>query len=359
VTPLPRAAGVLEAAHADQAFSAATAEVGRGSEVLWQYAHGRLAAELTAPPVTSETMFDLASLTKVLATATLAARLVADTRLDLATPIASCLRNWIGEDRRTVTVRDLLEHCSGLPAHRPFFREHSGRAAYAAAIAAEPLEYAPRARAIYSDLGFILLGFVMEDVGGLPLDVQFREWVAAARIRGPVEYCPDPVRAPVIVASGEDRWRGRVLRGEVHDENAAALGGVAAHAGLFGTAGAVGEIARWWLAVLNGASPPGAIPQAIAEAFVTPSTVPGSSRALGWDTMRPTSSCGTRLSSRAVGHTGFTGTSVWLDPVRDLYAVLLTDRVSLSTDTRLMRQIRAAFHDAVVADLAALDVTWP
>ena len=136
-----------------------------------------------------------------------------------------------------------------------------------------------------------------------------------------------------------------MLQGEVHDENAAALGGVAAHAGLFGTAAAVGEVARWWLGHLDTPA---------VQKFVTKTTVPASSRALGWDTMLPTSSCGTKLSGRAFGHTGFTGTSLWIDPGRDLYVVLLTNRVHPTRLNDKINGLRRDFHDAVVTDLDAL-----
>jgi CubicO group peptidase (beta-lactamase class C family) len=141
-----------------------------------------------------------------------------------------------------------------------------------------------------------------------------------------------------------------VLRGEVHDENAAALGGVAAHAGLFGTADAVGMAARWWMRLLAGSSDAG-VSTATARHFTERSSVSDSSRALGWDTMRPTSSCGTRLSASAIGHTGFTGTSLWIDPERNLYVVLLTNRVHPTREGDGIQEVRRAFHDAVVEDL--------
>ena len=136
----------------------------------------------------------------------------------------------------------------------------------------------------------------------------------------------------------------------MHDENAAALGGVAAHAGLFGTADAVGRAARWWLnEILDAVSPR---KQAVVRRFVQKSSVPGSSRALGWDTMLPTSSCGTRLSAQAIGHTGFTGTSLWIDPALDLYVVFLSNRVHPSRGGEGIQATRAALHDAVISDLS-------
>jgi CubicO group peptidase (beta-lactamase class C family) len=156
-----------------------------------------------------------------------------------------------------------------------------------------------------------------------------------------------------------DLWRGRLLQGEVHDENAWVLGGAAGHAGLFGTAAGVGAFARLVIEGLRAAAGERrgeaehhalAAPETLAR-FARRSTVPNSSRALGWDTMLPTSSCGTRLSPSAIGHTGFTGTSLWIDPVQDLYIVLLTNRVHPTRENDLIRQVRRAVHDAVADSL--------
>jgi CubicO group peptidase (beta-lactamase class C family) len=349
VIALARATEVLDAALQRRAYSAVAAEVGRLSRPEWRHANGRLAYEHPAA-VTHDTIFDLASLTKVIATTTLALGLVAKGKLELSTPVAELLPSWSAHDRASVTVRDLFEHASGLPAHRPYFRTAAGRMAFEGEIAREPLEYAPRTASVYSDLGFILLGFILEDVAHQPLDEQFRQWSASAGIRAPLDFGVLPEWRERIAFTESDPWRRRLLQGEVHDENAAALGGVAGHAGLFGTAAAVGEFARWWLGLLAGEHGHNAT-ASLARVFVMRSSVPASSRAIGWDTMLPTSSCGTRLSPRAIGHTGFTGTSLWIDPARDLYAVLLTNRVHPTRDNDHIQQVRRDFHDAVVDDL--------
>jgi len=249
-------------------------------------------------------------------------------------------------------LRDLLEHSSGLPGYRDYFRRIEGRAAYAGAIAAEPLDYPPRQRAIYSDLGFMTLGFGLERRLGQPLDRQFDAWRDAVGVVEPLAYLPPAHWKPRIASTEQDPWRGRMLSGEVHDENAAALGGVAAHAGLFGTAAAVGAAARWWMALIDGHDDRATgIPASLAQRFIQRSEVPGSTRALGWDTMTPTSSCGTRMSARAFGHTGFTGTSLWIDPSPGLYFVLLTNRVHPTRSNEGIRAIRRAFHDAAVSEL--------
>jgi CubicO group peptidase (beta-lactamase class C family) len=333
--------------------SAVTAEIGTSRAPVWRHARGRLSRADTDAPVREDTIFDLASLTKVLATAAIGARLIAQARLNLDDRVALLVPAWATPDRATVTVRDILEHCSGLPGHRPYFTAISGRGAYEVAIAREPLEYVPGSRALYSDLGFILLGFILEDAGGAALDALFRDWVRSEGLSEEIGFVPSADWRTRTASTGPDPWRGRVLQGEVHDANAAALGGVAGHAGLFGTAAAVGEIARWWLARLGTRSTSG-LPSDrgwdVIASFARRSIVPGSSRALGWDTMLPTSSCGTRWSTRAIGHTGFTGTSLWIDPERDLYAVLLTNYVESARERETLNSMRRAFHDAVVDD---------
>lgn len=310
---------------------------------------GRLTYAVDAPDVDERTVYDLASLTKVIAAGTLAMRHAAAGSLPLATRVVERRAAFTGEGRDAVTLVDLLGHAAGLPAHRPFYRRFAGRRAYGAAIAAEPLAYPPRTRHEYTDLGFVLLGLLLEDAGGQPLDTQFDRWrddaVPGADLWFQVPHPPRPPIAPTEA----DAWRGRVLTGDVHDANAAALGGVAGHAGLFGTAAAVGAFARWFLGLWSGRQTGSAgVPAALAARFATRGEVPGSSRALAWDTMLPTSSCGTRLSPVAIGHTGYTGTSLWIDPVRRLYVVLLSNRVHPDGGaTDGIRALRIAVHDTI------------
>jgi CubicO group peptidase (beta-lactamase class C family) len=342
---------VLTDALASPAYTAVTAEVGTSTDVLWQFAAGHLAEDSTAV-VTRDTIFDLASLTKVLSTTALLLPWFERGAIGPETPVASRLTSWLGADRADVTIRDLLEHASGLPAYRPYYETLSGRFAYERAIGVEPLAYQPRQQSMYSDLGFILLGFVLEDLAALTLDAQFDAWRRTARIVEPLLFHPGTELRARIAATERDPWRGRVIIGDVHDENAAALGGAAGHAGLFGTAAAVGETARWWLRLLTGHDDDASgISARTAALCVQRSAVPGSSRALGWDTMLTTSSCGTRWSAHAIGHTGFTGTSLWLDPSRDRYAVLLTNRVHPTRANDRIQGVRRAFHDAVALDL--------
>ena len=346
---LTRAAGVLAAGVAAGAFPAAAAEVGTRESVVWTGCCGRPTPG-AGGEATADTVFDLASLTKVIATTTLLMRAVDAGRIGLADRVGRWLPAWRGADRDAVTVEDLLTHSAGLTAHLPFYRDHEGRAEFEHTICTLALEHPPRSRALYSDLGFMLLGFVLADSDpGHPLDRQFA-MLAAARGWGDLRYRPPAAWLPRTAPTEFDAWRGRVARGEVHDENAWALGGIAGHAGLFGSARAVGAFARDVLRAWGGAAGPAA-PETVAR-FMTRSAVPGSSRALGWDTMLPTSSCGTRMSTAAVGHTGFTGTSLWMDPHAGVYAVLLTNRVHPSRANEAILGIRPAFHDAVMAALA-------
>ena len=341
---------VLRKAIEARAFPAAVAEVGDASAVLWREAFGTLTFHPSAAPAANDTIFDLASLTKVLSTTPLVMQQVERGALGLDDPVAQHLATWNGPDREEVTVRDLLAHASGLPAWIPLFRDHRGRAAFERAIAATPLEYAPRSKSIYSDLGFMLLGFMLDD--DVSLAARFRTLWTQMGIVQEVQFNPPALWHRRIAPTEQDPWRGRLLVGEVHDENAHALDGVAGHAGLFGTAAAVGDYARHLLQILDGRT--GAFRRETLDAFIArQSGIPGSSRALGWDTMLPTSSCGTRLSSRAFGHTGFTGTSLWIDPDRGVYVVLLTNRVHPTRENDAMKLVRPALHDAVMEDLGS------
>ena len=347
---LAGAGEILARGVADGAFPAACAEVGTDDGSVWTNSYGCLDTE-TGHQATAAAVFDLASLTKVVATTTLVMRAVDEGRIGLADRVERWLPAWRGADRDAVTVEDLLTHSAGLTAHLPFHRDHRGRAEFEHAICTLALEYPPRTLALYSDLGFVLLGFILVDSDrGRPLDRQFRA-LAEARQWGELRFRPPAAWRRRTAPTEFDAWRGRLARGEVHDENAWALGGVAGHAGLFGTVRAVGAFARDLLRAWRGAD--ALVSPATLARFMTRSPVPASSRALGWDTMLVTSSCGTRMSSEAVGHTGFTGTSLWIDPRARAYVVLLTNRVHPTRANQAILGIRPAFHDAVMMALAA------
>jgi CubicO group peptidase (beta-lactamase class C family) len=345
------AARIVSEGVSARAYPGAVVEVGTETEALWRQAFGYHTYEPNAPPTTLETIFDLASLTKVTATCTLGMQAVEIGRLPLEDPVARWIGAWRGADREHVTIRDLFEHTSGLTAYLPFFRDHRGRQEYERAICSLPLEYRPRTVSVYSDLGFILLGFIIEDASGRRLERLF-DPIARAVAPEPLLFNPPRSLRPIIAPTEMDEWRGRMLVGEVHDENAWALGGAAGHAGLFGTAGAVGAFARLVLRGLRGEHTLAA-PETF-RLFATRSDVAASSRALGWDTALPSSSCGRLMSLSAIGHTGFTGTSLWIDHKRGLYFVLLTNRVHPTRENEALREIRPRVHDAVLGELLAV-----
>jgi CubicO group peptidase (beta-lactamase class C family) len=351
ITPpagLAGARAVLAGAIARRACPAASVEVGTSAGPVWREALGTLTWDDDAPRAEVGTVFDLASLTKVIATTTVTMRLVEDGALGLDTRVADALASWRGHDREAVTVRDLLEHASGLTSHLPFYKDCAGRMEFERAIGELPLECPPRTRAIYSDLGFILLGFLLEDAAGRELPAAFAGAYPRASADGLVFRPPATVRA-AAAPTRISEWRGRLSVGEVDDDNAWALGGVAGHAGLFGNAPSVGAFARAVLRGLLGLDSELHVGTATLRAFAQRGSVPGSSRALGWDVMLPTSSCGTRMHATAIGHTGFTGTSLWIDPVADLYVVLLTNRVYPTGDNEALLAVRPVFHDALFA----------
>lgn len=332
---------ILAGAISRRIFPGAVVEAGRTNGALLTRTAGTLSYHANATPVDAQTIYDLASLTKVIGTAALIAGELQSGRMRLNDRVRHWIPAWSGEERQAVTLRDLLEHCSGMPAHRRYFETRRGRASFEMAICEEPLDYRPRSQSIYSDPGFMLLGFALETASKATLDQQFDRW-RDHELGAHVELRFRPERGWFDrIAPTEDMPTGEVRCGEVHDDNAAALDGVASHAGLFGTASAVGACARWWMR-----SP--ALPL-----FAQQSTVLNSSRALAWDTMLPTSSCGTQLSPSAIGHTGFTGTSLWIDPASDLYVVILSNRVHPSRDGEGIQEVRRALHDAIVTGLQA------
>ncbi len=326
----------LDARVRDGLLPAAVIEIGSADAALGRVGLG----------ASDAAMFDLASLTKVIGTGLVATHLVATRRLDLDEPVRRWVPGWDLPDRADVRVRDLLAHASGLPAHLPLYLQHTGAEAIVAASARAPLVARPRSSALYSDLGFIVLGRLLEMAGDAPLRVQVEDVLRRCSDDAPVFGPVDDDRP--VQPTGLSAWRGRALRGEVHDDNAAAMGGVAGHAGLFGTARATGDVARAVLQGLRGADTALA-PAWAMLAFARRSAVAGSSRALAWDTAVPTSSCGRVLSPHAIGHTGFTGTSVWIDPDLDLYIVLLTNRVAGTATAADIARIRRDVHDIIGA----------
>jgi CubicO group peptidase (beta-lactamase class C family) len=326
--------------------------VGRKGAVVWEKGFGHLGWTADAGTVTAEkTIYDLASLTKVVGTTTAVMILYDEGKLRLDDKVVKFIPEFTGGGRENVTIRHLLEHRSGLPAGRDLWRlAHTPEEARAAVISTE-LFAQPGQYYEYSDLGADMLGFVVEAVSGQRLD-QFLD----ARVFGPLgmhdtHFRPDASLRGRIAPTELTPPRGYPLRGEVHDENAYALGGVAGHAGLFSTANDLSIFAQM---LLNGGKYRDT--RLIADSTVQLFTKRAAgTRALGWDTCAGEYGCGKYMGSNAYGHTGFTGTSLWIDPDRQMFVVLLTNRVHAARARRPAKVISDVRAD--LADAAALAVT--
>jgi beta-N-acetylhexosaminidase len=348
---LDEADRIVERGVSEKAFPGAVLAVGKEGALVHLRAFGRLAYEADAAAVRTDTIYDLASLTKIVVTTTAAMMLVHEGRLDIDKPVSAFLPGFRGGAKDRVTVRHLLAHSSGLDWWAPLHKEVQGKEAYLARIQDMDLVYEPGTKSLYSDLGVLLLGEILERVAGEPLESFARTRILQPLGMKETSYRPGPDATPRIAPTEQDPWRGRLLRGEVHDENAFALGGVAPHAGLFGTAP---DLARFAQMMLNGGvyDHHRFAARDVVKRFTRRVGIPGSSRALGWDTPSEGSSAGTRFSPGSFGHTGFTGTSLWIDPERRLFVILLTNRVHPTRENNAIRAYRPAVADAVVAALA-------
>jgi len=337
-------------------------------EVRVHIAVGFAALKPRKIPMTRFTIFDLASLTKPIATTTAVMRLVDRGALDLDDPVNRWIPEFSGGEKDRVRVRDLLNHCSGLRAWEPLYKEVIKTAKKRNAYVGSPnakqqvlnrihhsrLVYPPGAKSIYSDLGFILLGEIIERVSGQGLDRFCREQVFRPLGLKRTFFIrtgkPHPGR---FAATERSEWRRGIVVGQVHDDNAYVMGGIAGHAGLFGTAADLNRVSQSLLEALRGRNP--FVSQKIVESFVTRQITPGSSWALGWDTPSGSSgapsSSGRFLSARSFGHLGYTGTSLWIDPEQDLTVILLTNRVHPSSRNIKIRKFRPAIHDLMVQEI--------
>jgi len=363
---LDRVDSIARAAVADSTASAVALAIGRYGRLVRLEGFGTLAWG-SDRAVTPTTLFDLASLTKVVGTTTAVMILFDEGRLRLDDKVVRYLPWWSRGDPRKnrVTVRQLLLHRAGLPAYRRWFFDHAGVQAYKDAVADEPLEYDPGTRTEYSDMGFMTLGWIVEAITGESLDRFLDE-----RVFGPLGMHdtrfrpPASLRTRIAATELDTLWRHELVWGRVHDENADAMGGVAGHAGLFSTAADLSVFAG--MLVSGGTLPactPGRIPgEPCPVARPRPVRIVGpeavqlftrrwdetSSRALGWDTPSGVSSAGDYMSTRAFGHTGFTGTSIWIDPDLHLFVILLTNRVHPTRANEKHLALRRAVADAAV-----------
>jgi CubicO group peptidase (beta-lactamase class C family) len=350
---LKAATHLLDSLIADGAAPGAVLAVSSNGERLI-YGTGRLGLDDPTVPNRS-TLYDMASLTKVIALTTVAMMAVEESRLELDRPVVDYLpefRRGLGA-KSAVKVRDLLLHDSGLPAHRRLWEETVVRSGGILRSITSDLQSEPGTEMVYSDLGAITLTAILERLYGKRFDRIFAEKVAEPLGMTRTRYLPPRSWHTQVAPTEKDAWRGRVLRGEVHDENTARLEGVSGHAGLFSTADDLLRFGEWALAGARGEHSPEAIqpPRLFDEWTRTQNQPEGSSRALGWDTPSGRSSSGTIMSARSFGHTGFTGTSIWVDPPRRTIIVLLTNRVHPTRVTPKFTPVRPLVADAVMKAL--------
>lgn len=348
-----RAFAIVNAATADSAFPGATLAVTLEHRLVAWKGFGRFTYDAESTVVGPTTIYDIASLTKVVASTAMAMMLQERNRLDLAMPVVSVLPEFAisGDARReTITVRMLLAHSSGLPAYVRLFERATTPEALIGLALQTPLSCDPMAHAEYSDIGFIVLGLLLERVAGEPLAVFCpREIFAPLGMASTGFSPPSALRLAIPPTVDDMTLRMRVVQGEVHDENASLMGGAAGHAGLFSAAN---DLATFAHAMLHG----GAHlfrPETVAL-FTRRETAPsGTSRAMGWDTPSRPSQSGHYFSPQAFGHLGYTGTSIWCDPERRLSITLLTNRVWPDCSSLAIKQVRPAVHDAIVEALDA------
>src|SRR5437016_556163 len=353
---------VIERAIANKAFPGATLAVGyRGKASV--HAFGKLNYDAKSAATVPSTMYDIASLTKVVATTTLVAKLAEGdfpVPLDLDAKIERYLPEWAGgpnaEWRHRVTVRHLLTHTSGLPPFKEYWRTSKNKHDTLTKIFGEPLDYEPGTKEIYSDLGIILMAEIIERLTGRTLDDLANNYIFSPLGMNNTMYRPPKKLWPQIAPTEIDNnLRHRLVQGEVHDENAFAIGGVSGHAGVFSTAP---DLAAFCQMLLNGGvyAHQRILRRATIAQFTTPQQLSGGTRTLGWAVPTEGGSSGHYFSAHSFGHTGFTGTSIWIDPDRQLFVVLLTNRVHPTRENTKIQKARPALHDAVIQALGLATV---
>jgi CubicO group peptidase (beta-lactamase class C family) len=341
---------ILENAIATRVFPGCSLAVTCRGELAAHRALGRFTYDQAAPEVTTRTLYDLASLTKVVATTAMAMILYERGVVDLEAPVTAIVPEFAGDDshRGDVTLRMLLTHSSGLPAYEKLFLRTASREALLQAAFATSLANVPGAHAEYSDIGFIILGVALQRLADEPLEVFCQREVFGPLGMTHTTFNPAPALKDTIPPTADDRtFRHRIIQGEVQDENASILGGVAGHAGLFSTAE---DLAKFAHSMLNGGHP--ILRRTTVELFTRREISPqGTSRALGWDTPSRPSQSGKYFSAKSFGHLGYTGTSLWIDLDRQLSITLLSNRTWPDCQNQAIKQLRPAFHDAVVEAL--------
>lgn len=335
---------ILDRALADSAFPGGIAVVGTRTRVIAQYAVGHL--DWAASPKPNEhTIWDLASLSKVIGLTSGIMQLVGQGRIDLDAPVQKYLPDWTGPNKEKVLVRNLLTHTSGLPAFKAYDEITHDADSMATLMFNTPLDTLPNVRMVYSDIGAWTLQQVLQKVTGQKLDVYLRSHVFGPARMHETMYNPSPKLIPQIAPTEIDPRRGGLVRGKVHDERAYYLGGVSGHAGLFSTAHDLTLFAQMYLdhGVSQGKQ---VLPRKEIELFTTRQI---QDRALGWQKPDGRNSAGHLMSENAFGHTGFTGTSIWIDPDRDIFVILLTNRVNPTRANGKISKYRAPLADAVMS----------
>ena len=345
-----RAVAILKQAIEQRAFPGAAFAVSRNGEVVLQGAAGRFTYDEASEDVTLSTVFDLASVSKVVATTSVAMLLYQRGQLDLGKPIVEILQEFAGDDprRKQVTVEMLLAHSSGLPAYVRLFERAADRPSLLRLALQVPLEAAPGTRSEYSDIGFIILGEILQKIAGESLgSLCMREIFRPLKMNS-TGFCPPAhLRSTIPPTRNDLDFRHRVIQGEVHDENASVLGGVAGHAGVFSN---TSDLMQFSECMLGGASrlfKPETI-KLFTQQQLSPA---GTSRALGWDTPSQPSQSGAHFSSNSFGHLGYTGTSLWIDSERGIAIALLTNRTWPDNQSQLIKKVRPQFHDAIMEEL--------
>jgi CubicO group peptidase (beta-lactamase class C family) len=339
---------ILDEARAERQFSGAAYMVGTKDRVVEAGVVGTTAWE-GGTDVSLDTVWDIASITKPIV-AVQAMMLVRTGHLLLTDPVAKFLPDYSDSDKAAITLFQLLTHTSGIPGQQPLYRTAVTRRQLLAAVRALPLRFAPGTSVEYSSAGFMVVGQILEACSAQSLDTLLAEGVLAAVRTRATGFCPAAELEPLIAATEWCPWRGRLVKGSVHDENADVLGGVAGHAGLFSTAGDLSRLARTLLGggVLDG-------DPVLDHELVRDMARPRTShlplrRCLGWQGAdRGGCPVGSNVSPRSYGHTGFTGTSVWVDPDRGLFAILLTNAVHPRRRPDGLLTVRRRFHDAIFA----------
>jgi len=342
---------IIEESIKDKAFPGATIAVGRKNGLFLMKGFGKLSYEEDSGEVKIDTIYDLASLTKVIVTTTACMKLYEEGKLRLDSKVSSYIPEFGVKGKEKITVWHLLTHSSGLPAYKKYFLETKGKENIIKRICDEELEYEPGTKSVYSDLGFILLGVVVEKLTGENLEDYIKRILFDPLEMKDTMFNPPKNLLGRIAPTEDDPWRKRVVHGEVHDENAYAMGGVSGHAGLFST---VRDLAKFCQLLLNGGIYNGKriLKRSTIEYFTKKVDIPESTRALGWDTpSKEGSSAGRFVSSKAFGHTGFTGTSIWIDPEKDLFVVFLTNRVHPTRENQKIREVRQRVHDAIFSSI--------